>query len=135
MRAWTAAHHVLSEGSSRLLALHRMYRAIVLFEAHFKRNYLHINDAVDGFIFAIENQNLKGDCYNLGYSEANLSKLELCNLIKKYIPQFVYHCSEIGEDPDKRNYVISNEKIMNLLLKPSQNKKVKNHLLKSRIDK
>lgn len=86
-------------------------KAIVLFEAHFKRNYLHINDAVDGFIFAIENQNLKGDCYNLGYSEANLSKLELCNLIKKYIPQFVYHCSEIGEDPDKRNYVISNEKI------------------------
>lgn len=86
-------------------------KAIVLFEAHFKRNYLHINDAIDGFLFAIENFNLKGDCYNLGYSEANLSKLELCNLIKKYIPQFVFHCSEIGEDPDKRNYIISNSKI------------------------
>mgnify|MGYP001316580277 CR=1 FL=1 len=86
-------------------------KAIVLFEAHFKRNYLHINDAIDGFLFAIENQNLKGDCYNLGYSEANLSKLELCELIKKYVPKFVYHCSEIGEDPDKRNYIISNAKI------------------------
>ena len=86
-------------------------KAIVLFEAHFKRNYLHINDAVDGFVFAIENPALAGDCYNLGYSEANLSKLELCNLIKKYLPKFVYHCSDIGEDPDKRNYIISNAKI------------------------
>ncbi len=86
-------------------------KAIVLFEAHFKRNYLHINDAVDGFVFAIENPSLAGDCYNLGYSEANLSKLELCDLIKKYLPKFVYHCSDIGEDPDKRNYIISNDKI------------------------
>ena len=60
---------------------------------------------------------LKGDCYNLGYSEANLSKLELCNLIKKYIPQFVFHCSEIGEDPDKRNYIISNAKIESKVLR------------------
>ena len=86
-------------------------RAVVLFEADFKRNYLHINDAVEGFLFAIENPKLAGDCYNLGYSEANLSKRELCKLIQKQLPKFVYLVSEIGEDVDKRNYIISNEKI------------------------
>ena len=86
-------------------------RAVVLFEADFKRNYLHIQDAVDGFIFAIENKNLEGNCFNLGYSEANLSKRELCKLIQKILPKFVYLISEIGEDIDKRNYIVSNEKI------------------------
>lgn len=86
-------------------------KAVVLFEAHFKRNYLHIDDAVDGFIFACKNPSLKGSAYNLGYSEANLSKQELCVLIQKQIPSFVYLCSEIGEDVDKRNYIVSNEKI------------------------
>ena len=57
------------------------------------------------------NSNLTGSCFNLGYSEANLSKRELCELIKKIIPEFVYFVSEIGEDIDKRNYIISNEKI------------------------
>lgn len=85
--------------------------AVVLFEADFKRNYLHINDAVRGFQFAINNPSLQGDCYNLGYSEANLSKRELCELIKKQLPHFVYLVSEIGEDVDKRNYIVSNEKI------------------------
>ena len=86
-------------------------KAVVLFEADFKRNYLHIKDAVDGFVFAIENPQLSGDCFNLGYSEANLSKRELCQLIQKQLPNFVYLISEIGEDVDKRNYIISNEKI------------------------
>ncbi len=86
-------------------------KAIILFEADFKRNYLHIDDAVEGFIFAINNSNLVGDCYNLGYSEANLSKKELCELIQKQLPEFVYHVSEIGQDVDKRNYIVSNEKI------------------------
>lgn len=86
-------------------------KAIVLFESHFKRNYLHIDDAVDGFIFAINNHHLKGDCFNLGYSEANLSKYELCEKIKTFLPDFVFFNSEIGEDPDKRNYIVSNEKI------------------------
>ncbi len=86
-------------------------RAVVLFEADFKRNYLHINDAVDGFIFAIENPQLAGNCFNLGYSEANLSKRELCEVIQKILPKFVYLISEIGEDVDKRNYIVSNQKI------------------------
>ena len=89
-------------------------KAVVLFQADFKRNYLHIDDAVDAFLFAMENTNLSGSCFNLGYSEANLSKRELCELIKKIIPEFVYFVSEIGEDIDKRNYIISNNKIESL---------------------
>ena len=85
--------------------------AVVLFEADFKRNYLHIDDAVRGFQFAINNPSLKGECYNLGYSEANLSKRELCELIQQQLPKFVYLISEIGEDVDKRNYIVSNNKI------------------------
>ncbi len=86
-------------------------KTVVLFEADFKRNYLHIEDAVDGFRFAIKNPNLSGNCFNLGYSEANLSKRELCEEIKKVLPDFVYLVSEIGTDLDKRNYIVSNEKI------------------------
>ena len=85
--------------------------AIVLFEADFKRNYLHIDDATNAFIFAINNPKLRGDCYNVGYSEANLSKRELCQVIQMQIPNFVYLTSEIGEDVDKRNYIVSNAKI------------------------
>tara|TARA_Y100001968_G_C19440596_1_gene762302 strand:+ start:1840 stop:2772 length:933 start_codon:yes stop_codon:yes gene_type:complete len=88
-------------------------KAVVLFEADFKRNYLHIDDAADGFRFAINNPSLAGNCFNLGYSEANLSKRELCKEIKKVIPDFVYLVSEIGTDIDKRNYVVSNDKIEN----------------------
>ena len=86
-------------------------KAVVLFEADFKRNYLHINDAVDGFIFAINNPNLSGQCFNLGFSEANLSKRQLCELIQSQLPDFVYLVSEIGTDIDKRNYIVSNQKI------------------------
>ena len=86
-------------------------KAVVLFEADFKRNYLHIEDAVDGFIFAMMNQSLLGQTFNLGYSNANLSKRELCEVIKKQLPNFVYLISEIGEDVDKRNYIVSNKKI------------------------
>ena len=86
-------------------------KTVVLFEADFKRNYLHIDDAADGFRFAIRNPNLAGNCFNLGYSEANLSKKELCEEIKKIIPDFVYLISEIGSDIDKRNYIVSNEKL------------------------
>lgn len=86
-------------------------KAVVLFEADFKRNYLHIDDAVNGFVFAVDNPSIAGDCYNLGFSEANLSKRELCQLIQKQIPGFVFLVSEIGEDVDKRNYIVSNAKI------------------------
>lgn len=87
-------------------------KAIVLFESHFKRNYLHVRDASKAFIHAIDNYaKMKGKPYNVGLSDANLSKRELCEVIKKQIPDFVFIESEIGEDPDKRNYIVSNARI------------------------
>jgi nucleoside-diphosphate-sugar epimerase len=94
-----------------------VYRAIydrtaVLFEAHFKRNYIHIRDVARVFLHGIENYDkLKGRPYNVGLSDANLSKAELCAKIKAHIPEFVYIESEIGQDPDKRDYIVSNERI------------------------
>ena len=82
-------------------------KAVVLFEADFKRNYF-IDDATDGFIFAMNN-NIKGNCFNLGLSEDNLSKESFAKKLKN--SDFVYLISEIGEDVDKRNYIVSNEKI------------------------
>lgn len=98
-------------------------KTVVLFEADFKRNYLHIDDAADGFRFAIKNPQLAGNCYNLGYSEANLSKRELCEEIKNIIPDFVYLVSEIGTDIDKRNYIVSNEKIEKIGFKATRSLK------------
>lgn len=93
--------------------------AIVLFEAHFKRNYIHIRDVARAFMHAIENfETMKNQTYNVGLSDANLSKLELCEEIKKQIPRFTFIESKIGEDPDKRNYIVSNEKIEKTGFKP-----------------
>lgn len=87
-------------------------RAVVLFEAHFKRNYIHIRDVARVFSHGIENYYaMKGRPYNVGLSDANLSKLELCQAIRKHIPDFVFSESEIGEDPDKRNYIVCNARI------------------------
>ena len=88
---------------------------IVLFESHFKRNYIHIQDVVGAFMFAIENYDkMKGESYNVGLSSANISKLELCEKIKEYIPNFHIVTSEIGKDPDQRNYIVSNDKLESL---------------------
>ena len=87
-------------------------RAVVIFEGHFKRNYIHVRDVVKGFEHAIANFSLmKGQAYNLGLSSANLSKLELCAAIKKQVSSFTYLEAPIGEDPDKRDYVVSNAKL------------------------
>ncbi len=87
-------------------------RAVVLFEPHFKRNYLHVRDAANSFIHTMENyKKMIGQAYNVGLSDANLSKEELCLEIQKQIPNFTYVIAPIGEDPDKRDYIISNEKI------------------------
>ena len=87
-------------------------RSIVLFEPHFKRNYLHVRDAARAFIHALEHYDLmKGRPYNVGLSDANLSKLELCETIQKHIPEFRIFVSDVGEDPDKRNYIVSNQRI------------------------
>lgn len=87
-------------------------RSLIVFEGHFMRNYLHVRDAARAFIFAMENfEKMKGQTYNCGLSDANLSKIELCEKIKEYIPGFMYLEAPIGVDPDKRNYLVSNEKI------------------------
>lgn len=87
-------------------------RAVVLFEPHFKRNYLHVRDAARSFMHAMENYDkMKGEPYNVGLTEANMSKEELCQAIAKEIPGFTYLTAPVGEDPDKRNYIVSNAKI------------------------
>lgn len=87
-------------------------RAVVIFEGHFKRNYIHIRDVVKGFEHALNNfDKMRGEAYNLGLSEANLSKLELCAKIREHVPAFVFLEAPIGEDPDKRDYIVSNEKL------------------------
>lgn len=87
-------------------------RFIVLFEGHFKRNYLSIHDATEAFVFAINHfEALKNEPYNVGLDDANLSKIELCQLIQKAVPQFYFTEAPLGKDPDQRNYIISNEKI------------------------
>lgn len=94
-----------------------VYRAendgyVVLFEANFKRNYIHVRDVARVFIHCIENfAKMKNQTYNVGLSDANLSKNELCEEIKKQIPKFTFVESPIGKDPDQRNYIVSNEKI------------------------
>ena len=87
-------------------------RAVVLFESHFKRNYIHIRDVSNAFRHALKNfDTMKGEPYNVGLSDANLSKAELCAKIKEHLPNFVPVEAPIGEDPDKRDYIVSNEKI------------------------
>lgn len=83
-----------------------------LYEPHFRRNYIHIIDVVKGLIFGITNfEKLKNNIYNLGLSEANLTKEQLCKTIQNIIPDFKYEISLDGKDEDKRDYFVSNEKI------------------------
>jgi len=94
-------------------------RFIVLFESHFKRNYIHIRDIANVFLHAIVNyESMKGEAYNVGLSDANLSKRELCEKIKGHLPDFHIFESEIAEDPDKRDYIVSNKKIESTGWKP-----------------
>lgn len=87
-------------------------RALLIFEGHFKRNYIHIRDVARAFVHVIRNfESMKEQPYNVGLSDANLSKLELCAKIQQAIPGFVYIEAPIGEDPDKRDYIVSNAKI------------------------
>ena len=99
-----------------LLVNDMTYRAVydgfvVLFESHFKRNYIHVRDVVQAFKMAIAQETMRGQIYNVGLSSANVSKRELCNIIKTYVPRFEIVEAEIGKDKDQRNYVVSNEKI------------------------
>ena len=93
------------------------YRAVndkfvILFEAHFNRNYIHVRDISKAFIHALNNfDKMRGQPYNVGLSDANLTKLQLCQEIQKLLPDFYFVEASIGEDPDKRDYLVSNEKI------------------------
>jgi nucleoside-diphosphate-sugar epimerase len=85
---------------------------IVLFESHFKRNYIHLRDVARVFLHGIANfDSMKGNIFNVGLTEANLSKKELCEAIAKHVPDFASIEAPIGKDPDQRNYIVSNEKI------------------------
>lgn len=78
-------------------------RCIVLFEEHFKRDYIHVKDVSNAFLFGIQNfEAMKGQAYNVGLSSANLSKRELCEKIRTYIPELYIHSAEIGKDPDQK---------------------------------
>lgn len=93
------------------------YRAVndgyvVIFEGHFKRNYVHVRDVCEAFLHAIyQFEEMKGNIYNVGLSSANLSKLELCDIIKSHVPNFTVVEGDIKKDPDQRNYIVSNEKL------------------------
>ncbi len=88
-------------------------RAVVVFEGHFKRNYIHIRDVARAFVHGMAQfERMKGRPYNVGLEEANLSKLELCAVIRKQLPQFVFMEAPIGEDPDKRDYIVSNARLL-----------------------
>jgi nucleoside-diphosphate-sugar epimerase len=94
-------------------------RYIILFEAHFKRNYIHVTDVAKAFLHGLKNfEAMKNNAYNIGLSTANLSKFELCQKIKNYLPDFAVETNEFSKDPDQRNYIVSNEKIENTGYKP-----------------
>src|SRR3989344_4881695 len=86
---------------------------IVIYQKDFKRNYIHIKDVARVFEFCINNfESMKNKAYNVGLEDANISKAELAEKIKKYIPKFEIVYKEVGEDPDKRNYIVSNQRIL-----------------------
>src|SRR5581483_6407206 len=100
-----------------LLVNHFVYEAVktgylVIFEKDFKRNFVHIRDIADCFIHCIEHaERMVGQPYNVGLDAANLSKEELALKVKEYIPNFYIHAAALGSDPDKRNYIVSNERL------------------------
>lgn len=92
---------------------------IVLFESHFKRNFIHIRDVCDVFVFALDNiDKVRNEIFNVGLSDANLSKKELCQVIQKKLNNFVFFEEDLQKDPDQRNYIVSNDKIESLGFKP-----------------
>jgi nucleoside-diphosphate-sugar epimerase len=100
-----------------LLVNHFVYAAatdgyIVIFEKDFKRNYIHIRDVADCFLHCIENANrMAGRPYNAGLDAANLSKEQLAVMVKEYVPNFYIHFASLRSDPDKRNYIVSNQRL------------------------
>jgi nucleoside-diphosphate-sugar epimerase len=100
-----------------LLVNHFVHAAVtdgylVIFEKDFKRNYIHIRDVADCLLHCIANSaRMIGRPYNAGLDAANLSKEELALKVKEHVPNFYIHFSEVGSDPDKRNYIVSNQRL------------------------
>ncbi len=85
---------------------------LVIFEKDFKRNFVHVRDVADCMLHVIANsERMVGRSYNLGLDSANLSKEELAIKVKEYVPNFYIHFAPIGQDPDKRNYIVSNQRL------------------------
>lgn len=95
-------------------------RFVVLFESYFKRNYLHVRDVGRVFLHSLTNfETMKSQIYNVGLSDANISKRELCEAIQKHVPDFIFPEAAVGKDPDQRNYIVSNDKIESTGFKPT----------------
>ena len=87
-------------------------KTVVLFESHFKRNYIHVRDVSRAFIHGLENfDSMKNQIFNVGLSSANVSKKDLCERIALQVPGFIFLEHELAKDPDQRNYIVSNEKL------------------------
>ena len=87
-------------------------KAVTLFEAHFRRNFIHVRDVVKAFLHALDHYDkMQGEPFNVGLSDANLSKLQLCERIARHVPGFTFLEATVGEDPDKRDYIVSNQKM------------------------
>ena len=90
------------------------YNEITLYQPHFRRNFIHVQDVVNTFAHCLDNFNtMKSNIYNVGLSHANLTKLELCEKIKEQNSLFKILINENEEDPDKRDYFVSNQKLEN----------------------
>ena len=84
-------------------------RSVVLFESHFRRNFVHIRDVVSAFLHAIDNYDaMRGEAFNCGLTSANMTKRQLCEKIAEHVPGFEFYESASGVDPDRRDYVVSN---------------------------
>jgi nucleoside-diphosphate-sugar epimerase len=102
---------------------HKAYSqgAIVIYEGHFMRNFVGIQDVARAMIFAMDNfESMRGEVYNLGLDSANMSKIDLCNKVKEHVPHFYFTEATVGSDPDKRNYIVSNEKLRKAGFEASQ---------------
>ena len=92
---------------------------LVLFQSKFKRNYIHVRDIAETFLFCIRNYDkLNGQVFNVGLSDANLNKMELAKKIKTYYPNLVIIENEFSTDIDNRNYIVSNDKLESFGWKP-----------------
>ena len=111
-------------------------RVLVLYEAHFKRNYVHIDDVARAFLHALDHwDTMQGQAYNVGLDDANLSKRELAERIRAFVPGLYIHEAAVGADPDRRNYIVSNEKIhkSGFVAKRTLDEGIKELLLASRM--